>query len=81
MRQALDTRPENSHRKRIKGSGTFVTEPKLLHESTSFITGYREESRKIIAFYAQGLSVSGRKRPAVKWQTPSNCMPMLRSPA
>ena len=31
---------------RVKGSGTFVTEPKILHESTHFIIGYKEESRE-----------------------------------
>ena len=41
VRQALDLRLT-----RVKGSGTFVCEPKIVHESTSFVTGYREESRK-----------------------------------
>lgn len=46
VRQALDTLAREGRLIRIKGSGTFVAEPKLLHESTSFVTGYREESRK-----------------------------------
>lgn len=46
VRQALDALARQGHLTRIKGSGTFITEPKLLHESTSFIAGYREESRK-----------------------------------
>lgn len=46
VRQALDTLAREGRLTRVKGSGTFVSEPKLVHESTSFVTGYREESRK-----------------------------------
>ena len=31
---------------RVKGSGTYVTEPKIQHESTRFVIGYQEESRE-----------------------------------
>ena len=46
VRQALDTLAREGRVNRVKGSGTFVCEPKLVHESTTFVTGYREESRK-----------------------------------
>lgn len=46
VRQALDLLAREGRLTRVKGSGTFVSEPKLIHESTSFVTGYREESRK-----------------------------------
>lgn len=46
LRQALDLLVREGRLIRIQGSGTFVIEPKLIHESTTFVTGYREESRK-----------------------------------
>ncbi len=46
VRQALDLLAREGRLVRVKGSGTFVAEPKLVHESTSFVTGYREESRR-----------------------------------
>lgn len=46
IRQALDSLTQTGYLVRVKGCGTFVKEPKLLHESTSFITGYHEESTK-----------------------------------
>ena len=46
IRQALDSLTQAGYLVRVKGCGTFVKEPKLLHESTSFITGYHEESTK-----------------------------------
>ena len=46
LRQALDTLAREGWLHRLKGRGTFVTEPQVTHESTRFITGYRAESEK-----------------------------------
>ena len=46
LRQALDTLAREGWLMRVKGRGTFVTEPKVAHESTRFVTGYRAESTK-----------------------------------
>lgn len=46
VRHALDLLTSEERLIRVKGSGTFVAQPKLIHESTSFVTGYREECRK-----------------------------------
>jgi len=45
VRQALELLTREGRLVRVKGSGTFTAQPKLLHESTTFVTGYREESR------------------------------------
>ena len=46
LRQALDTLAREGWLMRVKGRGTFVTEPKVAHESTRFVTGSRAESEK-----------------------------------
>ena len=43
VRQALDLLAREGMVVRVKGSGTFAAEPKVVHGSTSFISGYREE--------------------------------------
>lgn len=46
VRQALDLLAREGMVVRVKGSGTFAAEPKVVHGSTSFLSGYREECRK-----------------------------------
>ena len=46
VRQALNLLEQEGRLTRVKGSGTYVTEPKIQHESTRFLIGYQEESRE-----------------------------------
>ena len=46
IRQALEVLTGEGLLVRVKGSGTFAAEPKVVHGSASFIAGYREECRK-----------------------------------
>ena len=47
LRHALDRLEGDGLINRIRGSGSYVTQPKLLHGSTSFIAGYRREAEQI----------------------------------
>ncbi|WP_294498496.1 GntR family transcriptional regulator [uncultured Gemmiger sp.] len=44
LRQALARLQSEGLLVRVKGSGTFVAQPKLLHESTSFLASYYQEA-------------------------------------
>ena len=46
VRQALASLAREGYLVRVKGSGTFAALPKVMHQSTTFLTGYREESEK-----------------------------------
>ena len=39
VRQALNLLEQEGRLTRVKGSGTYVTEPKIQHESTRFLIG------------------------------------------
>lgn len=44
IRQALDSLTRHGYLTRVKGKGTFVTEPKVLHDSCRFLMSYQTES-------------------------------------
>lgn len=46
VRQALERLKNQGYLVRRKGRGSFVTLPKVRHESTSFVAGYRQECEK-----------------------------------
>lgn len=45
VRQALDTLARYGYLTRVKGKGTFITEPKVLHDSCRFLMSYQTESQ------------------------------------
>lgn len=46
VRQALSILTSEGYLERTKRRGTFVRQPKLLHQSTSMLASYREESKR-----------------------------------
>lgn len=44
VRQALDSLARHGYLSRVKGKGTYVTEPKVLHDSCRFLMSYQTES-------------------------------------
>ena len=62
VRHALDLLTAEERLVRVKGSGTFVAQPKLVHESTSFVTSYREESRKKESYPTHTSNLSSNRK-------------------
>ena len=46
IRQALEVLTREGLLVKVKGKGTFVSQPKLVHESTSFIRSYQKEAEE-----------------------------------
>ena len=44
VRQALDSLTRHGYLHRVKGKGSFVTEPKVLHDTCRFLMSYQTES-------------------------------------
>ena len=63
LRQALAGLEREGLLDRVKGSGTFVAQPKLLHESTRFLAGYYQEAAKLaLPATAQVTQLTRRRR-------------------
>ena len=66
LRLALERLTQEGLLMRVKGKGTFVRQPKVLHESTRFITGYRAEAEKTPLHHANartGIKSANGRRP------------------
>lgn len=75
LRHALDQLEGDGVLNRVRGSGSYVTKPKLMHESTSIIAGYRREAEKrnrVLRTEVIDLSVQPAGKAGEKLSLPSN---------
>lgn len=81
VRQALNLLEQEGRLTRVKGSGTYVTEPKIQHESTRFLIGYQEESReRHNHLHTSVLALQKRKTGQACRQSTGSCRGGTRDP-